>query len=598
MKGTKWRGINAEKNAGRNLTIRRNNFNSTNDKSYGIYAKDYTNGNLIVAQNNFNNTNNAPITSNLSGQNGIARMGTAVYVASTLLNPLETTTTRIDSNKVNNFKYGIHVLNGKTPEIKLNTVLVNYTNTLITSQAIASGGTPSTFWIPVRKGIKCIIAQNSPKVKIWRNELGRTLPESLSSISVEQLQGIRQESSANADVWKNRMIFLSAGYYAFGSNQASDVDCNTMLFNKNGFYLNASDIGQQGNPVTPGTFPTGVSASNEWYFTSGFRVDGIQMATPVPNPYYHKPAPFPLLVNPYTSVSYNPILGGGTGTQWSDNIVYTTAQSRCGASAALAPIVLGTPAQQRNQAMAKLVQNQLNYGALDMGMKHYYHNSVYRQLLENQSLMTLGTDIDTAYSNYFAQHQIGSATKLMYEVNTALASGDLATATVANNALDAACTIFGNNKTINTMLINCLANNTVLSASDSSVLATIACMDPIVHGSAVYQARAILDVDGGCETANHNMLLTSESEDEAPIQNTVDPTILLYPNPNSGNFTLTSEVDIKEIHIFDVTGKKVFSTKSIEGNIIGLKTNLHKGLYVLHVFTTTGVIKVMKIEIL
>ncbi len=148
------------------------------------------------------------------------------------------------------------------------------------------------------------------------------------------------------------------------------------------------------------------------------------------------------------------------------------------------------------------------------------------------------------------------------------------------------------------MLINCLANNTILSAADSSVLATIACMDPIVHGSAVYQARAILDVDGGCETVNRNMLLTNEGEDEAPIQNTVDPTIILYPNPNSGNFTLSSEVDMKEIHIFDVTGKEVFSTKLIEGNMIELTTNLHKGLYVLHVFTSTGVIKVMKIEIL
>ena len=147
------------------------------------------------------------------------------------------------------------------------------------------------------------------------------------------------------------------------------------------------------------------------------------------------------------------------------------------------------------------------------------------------------------------------------------------------------------------MLINCLANNTVLSASDSSVLATIACMDPIIHGSAVYQARAILDVDGGCETANHNMLLTSDGEDE--VINTVNSdntfNVVLFPNPNEGTFNLMGSERIIELRIFDLLGKQVYLEKSI--TIEEIKTNLGTGLYVIEVRSEIGSIKRIKLEI-
>ena len=147
------------------------------------------------------------------------------------------------------------------------------------------------------------------------------------------------------------------------------------------------------------------------------------------------------------------------------------------------------------------------------------------------------------------------------------------------------------------MLINCLANNTVLSAADSSVLATIACMDPIVHGSAVYQARAILDVDGGCETANHNMHLTSDREDvviNSGIDQPNEFLIRLYPNPNNGKFVVSSTNEIAEVKIFDIAGKLVYSALNPSSEI---ESNLHTGIYIVHFTNKMGKVNILKIEV-
>ena len=58
--------------------------------------------------------------------------------------------------------------------------------------------------------------------------------------------------------------------------------------------------------------------------------------------------------------------------------------------------------------------------------------------------------------------------------------------------------------------------------------------------------------------------------------------LLLFPNPSNGQFTVTCEYVIERIELFDMLGKKVFSsTPKVQTTQIN--TQLHKGLYIYHI---------------
>jgi hypothetical protein len=65
----------------------------------------------------------------------------------------------------------------------------------------------------------------------------------------------------------------------------------------------------------------------------------------------------------------------------------------------------------------------------------------------------------------------------------------------------------------------------------------------------------------------------------------------IYPNPSAGKFTLKNSSEINSMDVFDVNGKKVFSSSKISD----LKINVDlsgesKGIYMLNIFTDSGVI--------
>ena len=85
-----------------------------------------------------------------------------------------------------------------------------------------------------------------------------------------------------------------------------------------------------------------------------------------------------------------------------------------------------------------------------------------------------------------------------------------------------------------------------------------------------------------------DLTLTAVFEVEPAV---IDPSVLtisLYPNPSRGNFTVTSEMNISEVSVYNLIGKVVYSTtadsKVVELNIGGIET----GMYFVKVTTENG----------
>jgi hypothetical protein len=136
-----------------------------------------------------------------------------------------------------------------------------------------------------------------------------------------------------------------------------------------------------------------------------------------------------------------------------------------------------------------------------------------------------------------------------------------------------------------------LLDSSTISVADSAVLMNIACMDPIVHGSAVYQARAILDVDGGC-SGNRSMSFTDIDGSQEQSENEIN--VKAFPNPNNGSFILETEEKLVSVKVYSLTGQIMFTQKT---EFETINAPLKTGVYFVHILTEKGDSKVLKIEV-
>jgi hypothetical protein len=131
-------------------------------------------------------------------------------------------------------------------------------------------------------------------------------------------------------------------------------------------------------------------------------------------------------------------------------------------------------------------------------------------------------------------------------------------------------------------------NGVTLTANDSSYLETVACLDPVLNGSGVYQARTMLGWVGSCTT---NVNFKSATEQDA--SNIIEKSHLdfrLYPNPNNGDFYLVYTIEEDAIlFILDITGKVVLqnSLSSLE-NMKRIYLNQESGVYIYRVIDING----------
>jgi Secretion system C-terminal sorting domain len=130
-----------------------------------------------------------------------------------------------------------------------------------------------------------------------------------------------------------------------------------------------------------------------------------------------------------------------------------------------------------------------------------------------------------------------------------------------------------------------------MSSTLALILMNIACMDPIIHGSAVYQARAIMDVDGTCSGTRSLSFNETDEEQELP-ENEIQ--VKATPNPNNGSFKLDTKEQLISVKVYSLTGQLMFS-QNTELQVIS--TGLKIGIYFVHVVTENGNSKILKIEV-
>jgi len=61
-------------------------------------------------------------------------------------------------------------------------------------------------------------------------------------------------------------------------------------------------------------------------------------------------------------------------------------------------------------------------------------------------------------------------------------------------------------------------------------------------------------------------------------ENTFNHNLSVYPNPTTGDFTVTCETVIESIELYDMMGKKLFSVMP-KAQTAQIKENLSKGVY-------------------
>ena len=65
----------------------------------------------------------------------------------------------------------------------------------------------------------------------------------------------------------------------------------------------------------------------------------------------------------------------------------------------------------------------------------------------------------------------------------------------------------------------------------------------------------------------------------------------VYPNPNNGEFVITTSNEAISVTIIDVRGKVVYTNNSVNNNTININlSDLEKGMYMINVETTNGTI--------
>lgn len=547
IKDIKLRGISAMNNTQKEIFIRYNKLNSGSPTTFAIYCKDHLKTAVKVLNNEVNNLGGLFGSGFFVKQNQIG-----VYISNTASSLLYNT--EVNNNILSNNIIGVWVINTAKANVISNTIKIPFLNSVLTSY--------QTTYMAVRG----ILVQNSGNVNVWTNTVTRT-GGVLTAGEFEKLNGIRIEVCPSAFVWKNTMTGLGVGFYAKGACLASKVQCNQMTLCNFGFRMNAADIGIQGSPT--------LSAHNRWIGSINDETEGDLINYSFSNPmkYYHQngavwnSSPSPTII--------------GLPSYWTD-ISLTGVSNTCGSAINTTPIEIITPTQARQADLGLLASGVQLYDSLETDMKRYLNENAYGRLKHEAGLTSLGTD-DAVYQAYLASLETTEIAQLD-KVSTLMASQKYDSANVEINnydPTDAQSTLLASVQTIwNTAH---LTDSSIISVSDSLYLRDVACMDPLTNGSAVYIARAILDVNLDClQMGARNQQSQNGSENENPIVSSE-----VFPNPNSGEFTIQSSETIESITILELSGKEIYSSKVNENRYVN-QTNLERGFYVIVVSLLNG----------
>jgi hypothetical protein len=188
-----------------------------------------------------------------------------------------------------------------------------------------------------------------------------------------------------------------------------------------------------------------------------------------------------------------------------------------------------------------------------------------------------GGDIpeDVVYQSFYNTMDAGIIGEKEY-ITSLIRDEDYTNALAAVTAMNDTNLLEYNFKVVNEIYINCCVSDTTeMTETQKLILENIAYQLPLLGGSAVYQARAILGLEIIDDYSNFR-IRNSQSNDV-----TKDEKLnIFYPNPAKNELWINYHCDNKcVVELFDLTGRSVKSI-SLNGNSFSIK-DIPSGSYLI-----------------
>ncbi|MHC1707931.1 MAG: hypothetical protein AB9842_10480 [Bacteroidales bacterium] len=224
------------------------------------------------------------------------------------------------------------------------------------------------------------------------------------------------------------------------------------------------------------------------------------------------------------------------------------------------------------------LRGESQYSALTDQYKSYERHMLYRSILRNPSLLTLGGYDDIAYQLLFDSLS-GGHPGVRENILRCFKEMKLDSASYFNNLLGEGLQWLANEKQTNAVIYRSWARTDYeLSTEDSLALLEIALQTPYEGGDAVYTARVML----GLEPLDYGTPYRGSTETESSMLSLLKT----WPNPVSDfvSLELTNNSDVTlTAEMYTVTGGLAYTyTFTKPGSLISLDTrNCKPGLYLL-----------------
>jgi hypothetical protein len=113
----------------------------------------------------------------------------------------------------------------------------------------------------------------------------------------------------------------------------------------------------------------------------------------------------------------------------------------------------------------------------------------------------------------------------------------------------------------------------------------------LINGSAIYQARALMDWNGECFESNGKSMTLLETE--KPIKHDA----VIYPNPNKGQFKIISDIEMNSIEVYTINGVLISKVQINLALEYDFELPLLSGIYMIKISLVDGVVNVKRLII-
>jgi hypothetical protein len=493
---------------------------------------------IKIGHNRFNMANNANF-----GTNAI-RLQTAVATSST-------DSTQVYGNFIYRCKTGVWLTSYKD-------AFVHETNSIWFGSA-----TPATPEYGIR-------VQNSRNTTVDGNAIVRSGQNPNNNTALrDNLYGISMQTGClNSVVSNNGVMRLGTGIeFAWAGNFPATMSCNTMTWNMAGARFTNSFIGDQGSPIG-----NGVVHDNQWTYIDQPNAHRsiYQTSSPTANWYSRTvqsnamPTTFPSPLSQFPSTYYS-FIGA-----------YPNAPQTCASNNG------GNQSTTRQAKLADLALRNNPFDVMYEDELRAYDEQAFYEIMQDSSLLFMGTGYDAILQVYY-DSLYSSATGQLSIAAYESSQGDNGTASQLVSASGATSLMEDNRKQVYQIYLRSWALGVLeFTPLDTAILYNIALQHVKTGGTAVYDARVMLDLDV-VDFDNGQARMTTETAE------TSEPQSRVYPNPTTGEAVL--EITLGEgqngfVEVLSLTGQRLFSVPLNTGtNLAPLDLSGYaQGVYMYRVF--------------